>query len=74
MNTLTPRRGFAHQPHHALRRSVRRRDRHLAGEAELLQHIDRALHHRRIRIGTHQYQNVVSGIDLLLSQPLAPMS
>ena len=50
--------GLGQQPHDALRRAVRRGDGHLDGDAELLQHIDSALHDRGIVLGTHENENL----------------
>ena len=48
---------LADQPHDALGRAVRGRHRHLARDPELAQHVDGALHHRRVGIRAHQNQN-----------------
>jgi len=39
---------------YARRRPVRRRDRHLARNAELAERVDRGLHDRRVGGGTHE--------------------
>ena len=48
---------LAHEAHHALRRSVRGRDGHLARNLELAQHVDGRLHDRRVGIRAHQNQD-----------------
>ena len=59
MKTLTPRvPASSEQPHDALGRTVSGGDRHLDGDAELFQHVDRALHDRRVVLRTHQNQNL----------------
>ena len=55
---------LSNEPHHALGGSMGGGNGHLGRNAKFVQRVNRRLHDRRVRIGTHQNQNVNVGHEL----------